>query len=831
MRYEFRLWILMLLFSTIAIASLAQTKTNHFSTKNLDSLVQVNKDYLKEDQHKLSLLIAIASLYEGKNPSKGIEAAAQAIELGLKLGQDAKVQLLLAEAYNINGINHAAKSDYLAAGELYEKALAINQKLDNKYGMAYNQLYQSKIYYVNENQAKAKELCESSLKIFESLDDKNGIAKSKNSIGNIYLGRNEFLKAIAYFEQALSIFKQLNIKSGIAGVYGNLGLVYEKQANYPKSLEYYQMALKLNEQIGSNWQKAGNLGNIGLIYSALSDDTKAIEHHNKALIINEQLGNKEFMSANLNNIGSIVKSQNKSLEALSYFQKSQAICEEIGNLKGLSACLGNIGGLYLNFSDQDCSKLGIKPFDKYLKAIEYCQRAIKINEQIGHKNYLSVNLSVIGRIYYYAPDSVLNTLGVIPADRYNKALEYFQKAHAINKEISNLDGEKNSWLTLSIVYKKQGDFKNAYEAYRSYIDIRDSIEGVSVRKQITRKEMQFEFAKKEDSLRFVQQLTNEQLEKQRILGLQQSQQLQLQTSELALATKDKELQYLAFLKEQAEKQNLAKQKKIEAELKTQEINILQKQNELAKVKASRSLGINVGLGSALIGILFVTYAFFIQNKKKEKLNLALYAEKEKSDNLLLNILPEEIASELKETGKTEAKLFQEVSVLFTDFVGFTSVSERLSPTELVSEIHKNFTAFDAIIEKFGLEKIKTIGDAYLAVCGLPNPNKNHASQVIKAAIEIRDYMLTQNNSLFQIRIGIHSGPVVAGIVGVKKYAYDIWGDTVNTAARMEQNSEPGKINISGDSYEQVKNIFSFEHRGKIAAKNKGDIDMYFVNQI
>ena len=205
----------------------------------------------------------------------------------------------------------------------------------------------------------------------------------------------------------------------------------------------------------------------------------------------------------------------------------------------------------------------------------------------------------------------------------------------------------------------------------------------------------------------------------------------------------------------------------------------------------------------------------------------LKAEKKKSDDLLLNILPEEVANELKETGKATAKLFNNVSVIFTDFVNFTGISETMTPEALVTEIDRCFKAVDGIIEKHGLEKIKTIGDAYLAVSGLPNASPNHAHQAINAAIEIQKFM-EESKGLFTIRIGIHSGSVVAGIVGVKKYAYDIWGDTVNTAARMEQNSESNKINISGATYELVKNDFSFIHRGRISAKNKGEIDMYYL---
>ena len=212
-------------------------------------------------------------------------------------------------------------------------------------------------------------------------------------------------------------------------------------------------------------------------------------------------------------------------------------------------------------------------------------------------------------------------------------------------------------------------------------------------------------------------------------------------------------------------------------------------------------------------------------------------QKAKSDELLLNILPTEVAEELKEKGYTTAKSFDEVTILFSDIKGFTNVAERMTAQELVKEIDTYFSSFDRIMQQFGLEKIKTIGDAYIAAGGLPEENTATAQKVIEAAIAMQQVVeklkrerIEKKQPYFELRIGIHTGPVVAGVVGIKKFQYDIWGDTVNLAARMEQSGIPGKINISRHTYELVKEQFTCVHRGKIEAKNKGEIDMYFVEQ-
>jgi len=213
-------------------------------------------------------------------------------------------------------------------------------------------------------------------------------------------------------------------------------------------------------------------------------------------------------------------------------------------------------------------------------------------------------------------------------------------------------------------------------------------------------------------------------------------------------------------------------------------------------------------------------------------------QKERSEALLLNILPSEVAEELKQKGRAEAKHFDEVTVMFTDFKGFTQISEKLSPAELVAVIDTCYKAFDNIISKYNIEKIKTIGDSYMCAGGLPVANNTNASDVVRAALEIQQFMLEhmqqsrkEGKEILEVRIGVHTGPVVAGIVGVKKFAYDIWGDTVNIASRMESSGEAGKVNISGATYKIIKDKFHCTHRGKVPAKYKGMIDMYFVDSI
>jgi class 3 adenylate cyclase len=220
-----------------------------------------------------------------------------------------------------------------------------------------------------------------------------------------------------------------------------------------------------------------------------------------------------------------------------------------------------------------------------------------------------------------------------------------------------------------------------------------------------------------------------------------------------------------------------------------------------------------------------------QHKKLQAAYEEIQLEKEKSDRLLLNILPIRVANDLKATGHTVPQTFENVTVAFSDIVGFTHLSSQLDPKTLIDELNEIFTGFDMIIESNECERIKTIGDAYLAVSGMNNGNARHAENIVNAACQIIRYLEKRNATSpfeWKIRMGIHTGKVVGGVVGIKKYIYDVFGDTINTACRMEQNSEPMKINISEATYDLIKDKFSFFERNALEVKGKGMMKMYFV---
>lgn len=334
------------------------------------------------------------------------------------------------------------------------------------------------------------------------------------------------------------------------------------------------------------------------------------------------------------------------------------------------------------------------------------------------------------------------------------------------------------------------------------------------------------------------QRQQEKLEKARQEAELQSKQLESQISTMS-AEKAKAVLLAENAKRQQEKL-AAEKKSIEAQ---QEKEIAEKEAELktAELAAEQSKNLRniliVGL-IGLVGILILVFNRFKANQKAKKVleekSRMIEKEQQRSEELLLNILPPSIAEELKREGRAKARSIPEASVLFTDFKNFTQIAEQLSPEQLVAELDYCFKGFDYIISQYNIEKIKTIGDAYMCASGL-TVNSGTPIKLVQAAMEMQDFLKDYKEEkkalgqpYFEARIGIHTGPVVAGVVGNKKFAYDIWGDTVNLAARMEQNGEPNRVNISESTYWKVKYDFDCEFRGKLNVKNKGDVEMYFV---
>ena len=638
-------------------------------------------------------------------------------------------------------------------------------------------------YYVKSDYLKALEHHQKCLAIDEELGNKKGIARALHNIGNIYSEEGNSPKALEHYQKSLAIRKGIGDKKGTANPLLAIGIIYTNQGNYPKALEYFQKSLVIKEEIGDKKGIATVLNNIGQLHSDQGNYPKALEYFQKGLAIDEELDNKQGISSALNSIGLIYSGKGNYPEALEYLQKSQAIDEELGNKEGIAGSLHNIGMIY-------------HAQRTYPKALEYYQKSLAIEEELDNKYGIANSLHTIGNIHqnegnfpkaleHYQKSLVireelgdqkgiassLNIIGLIYQAQSNhpKALAYCQKSLALAKSIDVLEEQKHACKCLYATYKAMGNSNRALVSLEQMNSINDSLNAEETAKKLLR----MEFAK--------------------------------QVLQDSIATAEKVSQ-------------------------VQEAHA----EEVRQEKQTRNWSMVGGVLALLLAAGFYSRWHYVKKSRA-----ALQIEKDRSESLLLNILPEEIAQELKEKGHADARDFDMASILFSDFKEFTQISEKLGAAELLHEINHCFEAFDGIMEKYGIEKIKTIGDAYMAAGGLPVQAENSVKNTVFAGLEMQEFIAKRKAVLdfegkpaFEMRVGIHTGPVVAGIVGVKKFQYDIWGDTVNTASRMESSGEVGKLNISEATYALLKDDpqFSFENRGKLAVKGKGEIDMYFVSK-
>jgi adenylate cyclase len=547
---------------------------------------------------------------------------------------------------------------------------------------------------------------------------------------------------------------------------------------HENALLIWQDALKIFEEADDKIGQADLLGNIGAFYYHKGDEVKALNHHLRSLRIAESVSHKPGIASALSNIGSVYFRKEATYDkALNYYMMALPLCEALNDQTKIGAITVNMGNIYMRKKEYDKAQ---DAFSRSLKA--YASNPVQIPNvyiSLGDLNLQRNNYTTALKNYQLALDLAKQTNHQLNIGRalagkasvytkmrdYKTAISIYKEAEVINKDLNAMLELEGLYEALAMAYGETGDFANAYQYQGLLLQVKDSLYNTETDKKLANIQFDFDLEKKQN--------------------------------EINLLTKDKSIQELELKKQQT---------------------------------FNTGMVVVLGLIVVLVFILYRSYRI------KTKSHVLLDRKNMEIERLIRNILPAEIANELRSTGKAAPRNYEQVSVMFADFRGFTTMAEKLSPQELVTELDNCFMAFDDIIEKHGLEKIKTIGDAYMCAGGVPVSDANHVFNMVEASLEMQEFVRRNNQKQidaglipWEIRIGINVGPVVAGVVGKKKYAYDIWGSTVNIASRMESNGMPGQVNISSAVFELIKDRYACVYRGKIQAKNVGDIDMYLID--
>lgn len=608
----------------------------------------------------------------------------------------------------------------------------------------------------------------------------NTAAESKSRVNLLCDIGTEFLagntdSSMYYAEKARILAIQAGYKIGEGNATRLMGIAREYMGEFMEAQMFYRKALDIFEKAKDYRMIANSYNDIGIIYEEFADYPEALGSYFNALRLFIKIKDKNGQASVMPNIGNVYSNIDSLDKAIEYYLKSISILKGSGKSRGLDGIYTDLASCYASQNKHSLAK------EYYLKAL---YMRIADNNLYG----LSNSYQNLGNFY----SSIKS---------YDTAILYTRRSLQISDSINDENGKAWAWHHLGSIHYELNNYAQAIDLEKLALDVVSLTGSQNLKKKI---------------------LLNLSHNYEKLGNYKTAYQYRLQyelISDTLFSTESNDRM-----------KNLVFQHKFQ---KTQDsLEAIQIAKDLfMKRKVEQKTRM---LYLSILGLLLLAVSTIVFLRQRNNISKS----KKLADDLLLNILPAEVAEELKLTGGAEAKSFDNTTVLFSDFQEFTQYSEKISAEKLVSELNHCFKAFDAITSKYFIEKIKTIGDSYMAAAGFGHGSQDAATNAVKAALEMQFFIANLKNERdlhgeesFQMRIGIHTGPIVAGIVGVKKFAYDIWGDTVNTASRMESSGTVGKVNISESTYEIIKNnpLFAFESRGKIQVKGKGEIQMYFVS--
>lgn len=641
---------------------------------------------------------------------------------------------------------------------------------------------------------------DSSLALAQKLGFKKGEGNALNFRGVVedIHGRPE--EAVSFFQKALLIREGLGDRPGVASLHNNIGNVMENGGDYLGAFKRYQQSLKIREELRDSSRILRAYYNIANVLEKMADYQESLDYIFRYLEGADTTQDAEGVANAWNIVGNIRTETHRYEEADTAYHKSMELHRRLGNEWQQASALNNIANLNDSKGEErmeagDSSDSTLMLFQEALRLHEEARQIrLRLEDQAGEAeslNNLGYVLKNIGSFHEKKGDKAAAQKAWLETE------SYFDRSLKIREALADRAGIMEVFNGKADVRRRQGRLAEALGYTRRYygiaVEIQDKKFQQSGLKDLARihydlgqYQKAYDYRKQYDELRY--STFNEE-------------RIKLEERRMAVYTDRKKQQAI--------------------EMQDKEIKLQEAQLQTANTIRNSLLG---------GGLLLLLLAGVLFNRNK-----IIQREKQRSEDLLLNILPAQTAEELKRNGKAKARRFDAVSVLFTDFKSFTQIAEKTTPESLVAELDECFRAFDEIATRYGIEKIKTIGDAYLCAAGLPVPAADHAERIVEAALDMQAFLVgfRERQRLagfpeFFCRIGIHTGPVVAGVVGQKKFAYDIWGDTVNMAARMEQSGEPNQVNISASTYEAVKDRFRCQARGMVLAKNKGELEMFFV---